>query len=152
MLDENFRVVRLLQLTSPGGEVSYVEFFAKLQDRFGVEYSTDAHWKWSELVLHLSGKLSVNDWIDFQTRFTQARLQVRDASEADAYRILTNRLTPIRFEWIVQREKKINKDHPMVTVNIGAGYTKTDVHQFILVLIGHAPPKLWRIPGEVSGT
>ena len=33
MLDEIVREVRLLQMTSPGGEVSYVEFFAKLQDR-----------------------------------------------------------------------------------------------------------------------
>ena len=94
MTDDGVREVRLLQLTSPGGEVSYVEFFAKLQDRFGVEYSADARHKWSEVVLPPSGKLSVHDWIDFQTRFTLARLEVRDASEADAYRILTGRLTP----------------------------------------------------------
>ena len=61
MPDEIVREVRLLQMTSPGGEVSYVEFFAKLQDRFGVEYSADARRKWSEVVLPPSGKLSVND-------------------------------------------------------------------------------------------
>ena len=61
MPHEVVREVRLLQMTSPGGEVSYVEFFAKLQDRFGVEHSADAHCKWSEGVLPPSGKLSVND-------------------------------------------------------------------------------------------
>ena len=74
MPDEIVREVRLLQMTSPGGEVSYVEFFAKLQDPFGVEYSADARRKWSEVVLPPSGKLSVNEWIDFQTRFTLSRL------------------------------------------------------------------------------
>ena len=133
-------------MTSPGGEVSYVEFFAKLQDRFGVEYSADARRKWSEVVLPPSGKLSVNDWIDFQTRFTLARLEVRDASEADAYRILTNRLTPIMFGWIVEREKKFNQDHPLVIVNIGPGYTQTDVHHSILALIGHAPTEIVEDP------
>ena len=61
MPDEIAREVRLLQMTSQGGEVCYVEFFAKLQDRFGVEYSADARRKWSEVVLPPSGKLSVND-------------------------------------------------------------------------------------------
>ena len=49
--EEIVQEVRLLQMTSQAGEVSYVEFFAKLQDRLRVEYSADAHRKWSEVVL-----------------------------------------------------------------------------------------------------
>ena len=98
------------------------------------------------MVLPPSGKLSVNDWIDFQTRFTLARLEVRDASEADACRILTNRLTTIMFGWIVEREKKVNEDHPLVIVNIGPGYTKTDVNHSNLALIGHAPTEIVEDP------
>ena len=39
------------------------------------------------------------------------------------------------MEW----EKKVNEDHPLVIVNIGPGYTQTDVHHSILALSGHAP-------------
>ena len=42
------------------------------------------------------------------------------------------------MEW----EKKVNEDHPLVIVNIGPGYTQTDVHHSILALIGHAPTEI----------
>ena len=139
MPDEIFREIRLLQLTRPGGEVSYVEFFAKLQDRFGVDYSADARRRWSEVVLTPRASRRSMTGLIFRPGFMLARLEVRDASEADAYRILTNRLNPIIIGWIVEREKKVNEDHPLVIVNIGPGYTKTYIHHSILAIIGHAP-------------
>ena len=50
------------------------------------------------------------------------------------------------FGWIVEREKKVNENHPLVIVNIGLGYTKTDVHHSILALIGHAPTEIVEDP------
>ena len=46
------------------------------------------------------------------------------------------------FGWIVEREKKVNEDHPLVIVNFGVDFDKTDVHHSIKALIGHAPDEI----------
>ena len=45
------REVRLLQMANQGVDVLYMEYSAKLQDQFGVEYSADARRKLKEVVL-----------------------------------------------------------------------------------------------------
>ena len=67
---------------------------------------------------------------------------------------MTNHLTPNIFGWIVEREKKVNEDHPLVMVNIGPGFTKTYVCHSIFAIIGHTPGEIEEDPraGELGLT
>ena len=76
------------------------------------------------------------------TRLILASLEVRDASEANAYRIPTNHLTRVMFGWTVDPEQQANKERPQLVFNSGSGFTKTDVHLSIRDLIVDAPHKL----------
>ena len=111
--------------------ISYQEFFAKLEDKYGIYKDKGARKRWQDLSIPDSGKLSPRDWESFEIRFRLAQKEVFDATEEEAYRLLSSKLQYNMNVWVVDKETELNNKHPGLYLQIKPGMTQPKSRHFV---------------------
>ena len=87
-IPENLREELKLKKKQTGGKVTYAEFLAQLENRFGRNRGAMMRRNWYDVELRNPGKVTAEVWKEFEVRFRSAWLEVPDSTVQEAYRLL----------------------------------------------------------------
>ena len=99
-----------------GDNLTFVEAIAKFETRYGGKQTAFMRKKWQEVSLPNVGKITTDDWRDFEINFKGCGMEVSDANPKDAYRLLVKKLPSCLLGWVYEHEHKMLRENPKVNL------------------------------------
>jgi hypothetical protein len=119
--------------------ISFQEFYAQMEDRYGRHRDKGTRKRWQDVSLPDSGKITTHEWDGFTVRFKMAQREVPDATEDEAYRLLSSKLPPYFLQMIAEKEAKLNEKNPVILVSGIPNLSAHTMKKTIKKLAGKAP-------------
>jgi hypothetical protein len=141
-IPENLREELKLKKKQTGGKVTYAEFLAQLENRFGRNRGAMMRRNWYDVELRNPGKVTAEAWKEFEVRFRSAWLEVPDSTVQEAYRLLQTKLPQFAMAWVHEREIKMTQGNSILCVIAPPGYTEAEFAEGARRMVGHAPRKV----------
>ena len=122
---------------------TYVEFRAYLEAKFGRAQSENMRKKWLQVEMPKnSGKLTAQQFDEFRVNFRLALVDVPDATQDEARRILGEKIPPFMRKWVIEAEAKKMKSYPIVELLLKDGMATESVSQTVAQWVGRPPIKV----------
>ena len=123
-----------------GQKPGFTTVFAWLKAKFGLGASMGARRLWQEVCLHSSNKVKPSDWREFVTNFNMAKINVKDATLEETYRLLLRNIPSFIVKWVVEEECKRSSKNPQVRLQAIANLTSPELTKAIQDL-AHVTPR-----------
>ena len=122
---------------------TYVEFRAYLEAKFGRAQSENMRKKWLQVEMpRNSGKVTAQQFDEFRVNFRLALVDVPDATQEEARRVLGEKLHPFMRKWVIEAEAKKMKSRPIVELLLKDGMSVESVSSTVAQWVGAPPQKV----------
>ena len=98
--------------------------------------------KWHEITLPTSGKVTSKQLREFQVNFLACAEDIKDVTPQETRRMLMQKLLPFMSSWVIEAERKLVKENPVVQVQLKDGFREDDIKKAVHAMIGEIPTKV----------
>ncbi len=88
------------------GKLTYDTYYTMCKKKYETQQNLNARKIWEEVEIPNYGNLRGPDWKVFRIRFLTAKMDVHDATDQEAYRLLRDRVPGFMVNWLVEYEEK----------------------------------------------
>ena len=128
-----------VNLLSKGQKLGFTTVFAWLKAHYGSFPSLAARKIWHEIFLQTSNRMKPFEWREFWTRFSLARVNVKDSTEEEAYRLLLSRIPHFIIKWVIEEQRNRSSKKCQVRLQAIANLTSIELVGAIEGLIRVTP-------------
>ena len=122
-----------------GGNLTFAEVIAKFENRYGMGGSGKLRKKWQEISLPTSGKVTSRQLREFQVNFLACADDIKDLVPSEVRRMVLQKLPPFMGSWVIESERRLERENPIVQVHLKDGLREADILHAIKLLVGEAP-------------
>jgi hypothetical protein len=128
-----------------GRTLKYSEELCRLEGKYGRDQGLCLRKKWEEIKLEQQGRVTMQEWDEFQIRFRSLWKQIKDATPDEAKRLLMHKLPPFIFSWVVEEEDRRTNETPKFSLTVPSRFTEVSVSASLRALLGFEPTKVSKI-------
>jgi hypothetical protein len=125
--------------------LTFSEVFTKLEVKYDQDQDLRLRKNWQDVSFHTQGKLTCQEWEDFESKFRSAMELVKDVTPGEAIGLLHQKVPNYVETMISGEEERLRSTAPTVRMNVPVGFTEASVSASLKKIVGVEPTKVSKI-------